>query len=349
MDLVSNYKCINGDLLEQYVDAIVIPANYKPKACGALDKLVYKLAGEEDMINERKKIGKIDVGKCAITPGFKLRQKIIHAVTPSYITKDSDVLLRMCYDNALKLAHSKGIKTIAFPLLGAGNMGFPYKEACEIAELALNSVYARQNFYKIFLVEKEESIAQKALKKDYYDYYEGLLADMDAVADHENKEQAEYIHALYTQMRKDKEQWEKHQKEREKYKKQLELEKLCKTTDEFNGTILKQMLTKYKDKYRSIDMLSQDSEVPNLDKMVRGERSINHEHAIKLALQLELEPIEFREFVQLVTGTMFPKDLFDRVVIECIMMNNYNYYYIEAEYNKTIDIKKNKSKQSHSY
>ncbi len=65
------------------VDAIVNTANEAPIYSSGTDTAVYKAAGEEELLAERKKIGYMNEGEVAITLGFKLPAKyIIHAVSP---------------------------------------------------------------------------------------------------------------------------------------------------------------------------------------------------------------------------------------------------------------------------
>lgn len=80
------FKIVRNDLTKMQVDAIVNTANPKLKYSSGTDTAVYKAAGEEELLAERKKIGYMNEGEAAITPGFKLPAKyIIHAVSPIYI------------------------------------------------------------------------------------------------------------------------------------------------------------------------------------------------------------------------------------------------------------------------
>ena len=60
---------------------------------------------------------------------------IIHASCPPWIDgfHQEEVLLRQCYDKALKLAYRHRCKTIAFPLLSTGTYGFPRELELQIA------------------------------------------------------------------------------------------------------------------------------------------------------------------------------------------------------------------------
>lgn len=82
------FKIVRNDLTKMHVDAIVNTANSKPKYSSGTDTAVYKAAGEEELLAERKKIGYMNEGEVAITPGFHLRAKyIIHAVSHSILTE----------------------------------------------------------------------------------------------------------------------------------------------------------------------------------------------------------------------------------------------------------------------
>jgi O-acetyl-ADP-ribose deacetylase (regulator of RNase III) len=47
--------------------------------------------------------------------------------------EEAEALLTACYENSLKLARERGLKTIAFPLISAGGYGYPQREAIKVA------------------------------------------------------------------------------------------------------------------------------------------------------------------------------------------------------------------------
>lgn len=100
------------------------------------DSSIYRAAGEELLLAERKKIGEIAVGKAAATPAFGLSAKyIIHTVGPSWEdgSHGERDALRSCYGNSLALATELKAESIAFPLISTGVYGLPKDEALNIA------------------------------------------------------------------------------------------------------------------------------------------------------------------------------------------------------------------------
>lgn len=136
------FKIVRNDITKMQVDAIVNTANPKPKYSSGTDTAVYKAAGEEELLAERKKIGYMNTGEVAITPGFKLLAKyIIHAVSPRYIDGKSgeEEKLRDCYKRSLDLAAKYECKSIAFPLISTGSFGYPKEEGMCIALDEINT------------------------------------------------------------------------------------------------------------------------------------------------------------------------------------------------------------------
>ena len=129
------FEIIRGDITELNVDAIVNAANPEPVVGYGVDAGIHQKAGPR-LLEARKKIGPIPVGRSAVTRGFGLPAKyVIHAVGPVWVDGGSgeEAMLRRTYDSALALAAKKRCKSIAFPLLSSGNYGFPKGTALQIA------------------------------------------------------------------------------------------------------------------------------------------------------------------------------------------------------------------------
>ena len=107
--------------------------------------------------------------------GYNLPSKfVIHTVGPIYYEHSPDeaeVLLTACYDNSLKLAKEKGLRTIAFPLISAGVYGYPQREAIKVAVETMRM--HQEEFEEITLVlfgEREMEFA----KEDYGEIVGGV-------------------------------------------------------------------------------------------------------------------------------------------------------------------------------
>ena len=127
-----------NDLVTMQVDALVNTANPQPIIGSGVDYAVHSAAGPR-LLEARRKIGRIRVGQAMLTPGFDLPAKyVIHAVGPGWEggRANEEALLRNCYDAALNLAWQNGCRSVAFPLMGAGNYGFPRETALKIATQA---------------------------------------------------------------------------------------------------------------------------------------------------------------------------------------------------------------------
>ena len=80
------FKIIRNDITRIEADAIVNTANPEPRYAGGTDAAIYKAAGAEDLLAERRKIGRIAPGEAAVTSAFRLSAKyIIHPVGPERI------------------------------------------------------------------------------------------------------------------------------------------------------------------------------------------------------------------------------------------------------------------------
>ena len=65
-------KIVRNDLTKMHVDVVVNTANESPQYANGVDTAIYRVAGVEKLLSERKKIGWMREGEIAITPGFKL-------------------------------------------------------------------------------------------------------------------------------------------------------------------------------------------------------------------------------------------------------------------------------------
>ena len=147
------FEIVRNDIVNMSVDAIVNTANPKPQIGYGVDAGIHRKAGPK-LLEARKKIGKIRVGDAAITPAFDLPARyVIHTVGPVWQdgSHSEEKLLRSCYQRSLKLAKRYRCRSVAFPLISAGNYGFPKPLALQIAMNTI-SEFLRNNEMRVYLV-----------------------------------------------------------------------------------------------------------------------------------------------------------------------------------------------------
>ena len=155
------FQIIRNDITKVKADAIVNTANPDVAVGSGVDSAIYKAAGENRLLRERQKIGKLEPGEVAITPAFDLDAKyIIHASGPWWWGGDQGEaeILRQCYDKSLQLAADNNCKSIAFPLLATGTYGFPKKLGIEIAVDAFTRFLQKYDIEIYLVVFGQESV-----------------------------------------------------------------------------------------------------------------------------------------------------------------------------------------------
>ena len=159
------FEIVRNDIANMRVDAIVNTANPHPVIGSGVDSRIHKKAGEK-LLAIRKEIGELAYGDTVITPAYKLSANyVIHAVSPVWYdgTHNERALLEQCYTGALSLALEYQCESIAFPLLSAGNQGFPKDVALEIA-IGVFSRFLMQYDMQIYLLVFDRSAVQLSEK-----------------------------------------------------------------------------------------------------------------------------------------------------------------------------------------
>ncbi|MCD8120695.1 MAG: macro domain-containing protein [Clostridiales bacterium] len=149
------FKIIRNDITKVKADAIVNTANPHPTYAAGTDAAIYKAAGAELLLAERKKIGQIERGQVAVTSAFALPAKyIIHTVGPAWIDgKHGEFdILSDCYENSLAKAVELQCDSIAFPLIATGVYGFPKDRALQIAVSVISRFLLSHDMQVILVV-----------------------------------------------------------------------------------------------------------------------------------------------------------------------------------------------------
>ena len=154
-----DYEVIRNDITNMEVDAIVLPANPMLREGSGTSKAIYEKAGRRSLnkaCNEiLKRYHSIRTGTAVPTLGFKSNAKyIIHAVTPKWKGGDKGEYekLSSAYYSSLELADLMDCKSLAIPLLSAGNNGFNVDTAIQIAFDSIKEFEPVNSLEKVFLV-----------------------------------------------------------------------------------------------------------------------------------------------------------------------------------------------------
>ncbi len=174
------FRIIRDDLTHVRADAIVNTANPEPVIGSGTDSAVYKAAGAEALLADRKKIGPIHPGEVAATGAHGLHARyILHTVGPDWrgaagsgpAMDRAAELLASCYRKSLLLAEQLGCASIAFPLISAGNYGYPREQALQIALDTIRTFLQGADMDVTLVVYDRNSYALSATLTDHVDAY----------------------------------------------------------------------------------------------------------------------------------------------------------------------------------
>lgn len=169
------FEIVRNDIVNMQVDAIVNTASPEPVIGYGVDAGIHQAAGGK-LLEYRKKIGYIGLGDAAISPGYNLNAKyVIHAVGPVWNNgcEKEEEYLRSCYDKSLRLAFDHNCESVAFPLISAGNHGFPKPLALQTAISAFSE----------FLINHEMHIYLVVFSKEAFALSEKLFASVQSYID----------------------------------------------------------------------------------------------------------------------------------------------------------------------
>jgi O-acetyl-ADP-ribose deacetylase len=130
----STIELVQGDIVDQEVEALVNAANSSLLGGGGVDGAIHRAAGPE-LLAECRTIGGCPTGEARLTKGYNLKARyVIHAVGPVYQGTPRDAeLLTSAYRSSLELASRHGIRSLAFPSISTGIYGYPVDQAAPIA------------------------------------------------------------------------------------------------------------------------------------------------------------------------------------------------------------------------
>ena len=168
-------QIIRQDITKMHVDAIVNTTNEEMLGYSGIDLALHTLAGAA-FDEECRSLAPLALGDAKLTGGYALpAKKVIHTAAPVWRGGNFQEaeILRSCYLACLHLAAKSGCKTVAFPLIGTGNYGFPREL---VLTLATNAV-------KEFLIENEMTVFLCVFDRNSYDIGQARFRDIQAFID----------------------------------------------------------------------------------------------------------------------------------------------------------------------
>jgi O-acetyl-ADP-ribose deacetylase (regulator of RNase III) len=137
-------ELVQGDIVQQDVDAIVNAANTTLLGGGGVDGAIHR-AGGPAILAECRTLGGCETGDAKMTGAGRLRARhVIHAVGPVYRDgrRGEGELLASAYRRSLELGAGAGLRSIAFPSISTGAYRFPIRDAARIALATTSSFLA---------------------------------------------------------------------------------------------------------------------------------------------------------------------------------------------------------------
>ena len=125
-------EIVDDDIAAQTTDAIVNAANNAfwmgSGVAGAI-----KSRGGRSIEDEAMAQGPVEPGQCVLTSAGRLKARhVIHAAVMGQDLKTSSSLIETATQNALRLAESRDLASIALPAFGTGVGGFPLADCARI-------------------------------------------------------------------------------------------------------------------------------------------------------------------------------------------------------------------------
>jgi O-acetyl-ADP-ribose deacetylase (regulator of RNase III) len=148
---VTELRLERGDITRQAVDAVVNAANSGLLGGGGVDGAIHRAGGPEILeacrrIRVTTHPDGLPPGEAVATTAGRMKARhVIHTVGPVWQGggRGEDTVLAACYRNALALAASMGLGSVAFPAIATGVYGFPKDRAAAVVARVLKEHFAR--------------------------------------------------------------------------------------------------------------------------------------------------------------------------------------------------------------
>lgn len=156
---VTALTCVQGDITEQRVDAVVNAANSSLLGGGGVDGAIHRKGGPDILaacrqLRASRRLDGLPTGQAVATTAGRLPARwVIHTVGPVHSgTEDRSGLLASCHHEALRVAAELGATTVAFPAISTGAYRWPLADAARIAVTAVREATAHGPFDEVRFV-----------------------------------------------------------------------------------------------------------------------------------------------------------------------------------------------------
>ena len=171
----STIKIIFGNILDSKAEVIVNSSGSKMTMGGVLTRAIREAGGDVIREDAQTKLP-VNVGDAVVTTAGRLRQKyVFHCITidksidqsntPEGVS-DNDIhqyIIGHSIDKCFLLLHAMGLTSIAFPAIGAGAAGIPFKKVAEVMAEAIGRNLRKTNKsfnVEIYLYDRFEKMEQ---------------------------------------------------------------------------------------------------------------------------------------------------------------------------------------------
>lgn len=164
---VEQISVIQADITTLSVDAVVNSANRSLLGGGGVDRAIHRAAGRE-LLLECMTLEGCPVGESRITNAYALPcKKVIHTVGPVWLGGGSgeEEALRSCWQSAMALCRSNGLRSVAFPAVSGGIHRYPRDLAAETALQVLLDVDYDGEVILCMYTEEDRAAYADALEK----------------------------------------------------------------------------------------------------------------------------------------------------------------------------------------
>ncbi|XP_053554016.1 protein mono-ADP-ribosyltransferase PARP14 [Bombina bombina] len=170
-------KITEGNIQDSNTDVIVNSVGKDLDLdSGAASKALYQKAGQklQQLLNEASKGSQVDEGSVYVTGGCALScNMVIHVVTPHWDNGKgaSEKMLRQVIYQCLKITANKNMKSVSFPAIGTGALGFSKRL---IASLMFDEILNFSSKNKFQLLQEVNLILHPSDKDSLKDFSDEL-------------------------------------------------------------------------------------------------------------------------------------------------------------------------------